>query len=182
MALASFVTPAQLASALGVAAPTGAVLTQWQDALDDASGYLRFIVRQPITSGTATLRLRTDMRGVAEVWLFPATVSAVLDSNGDAVDPTRYDYHEQRIKLPHCVADYDVTVDYGYAETPSEFMRWTKVLAAAQIKAASSGVLNGSPVTSVAVDDAKVTYSDAIQVALPDAVASRLLATYGGSL
>jgi hypothetical protein len=180
----AFATPGQLAATLGVPTPTDqAVLTQWNNALDDATGILRDAIGQPVSAGTAELSVDTDGRGVAELWLVPVTaITSVLDEAGNTVEPTDWTLRDQRLYLRRAHATYTVTVAYGYTtETmPAEIVRWTKVLAAAQLQAAPAGHLGLSAVTDVAIDDGKVTYTDTMAVALPAAVAQRLKAVYGG--
>lgn len=181
MTLFPFATPDQLAASLGVDVPDGLVLSQWEAALDDASGYLRTVIGQPITADTATLALTTDGRGEADIWLVPVTsITSIVDSAGNPVPTDRWKLKDQRLMLPLAYETYTVELAYGYDEPPSELVRWTKVLASTQIQAAGLGSLGLTNVTSVDVDDGKVTYSGAMTVALPDATAQWLKATFGG--
>lgn len=181
--MTAFATAAQLASSLGVDVPTDPlVLGIWTDALNDASGYLRTVIGQPIDAGTATLDLFTDSNGEADIWLVPVTsITSVTDLDTNVVvDTTRWQLKDQRLYLPRGCNTYRVVLDYGYASIPAELVRWTKVLAAAQIQVAPTGSLGIDNVSSVAIDDGKVTYSGAMAVALPDATAQWLKATFGG--
>jgi hypothetical protein len=178
----AFATADQLAATLGVATPSDSlVLGMWTTALDDASGYLRTVIGQPISSGTVTLSLTTDRNGMAEIWLVPVTsITSVVDEDGNVVDSDHWRLDEQKLYLQRPCETYTVVLAYGYATIPPEIVRWTKVLANAQIQAATQGNLGLSTVTSVAIDDGKVTYSDAMTVALPDKSAQWLKATFGG--
>jgi hypothetical protein len=178
MTLPAFVTPDQLASSLGVT--TIPNIGVWSDALDDASGYLRSVIGQAITAGTVTITVQTDDNAVADIWFVPAVITTVVDSDGNTVDPTLWEFAEQRLFLQRRCSNYTVTLNYGYDDVPQEIIRWTKALAAAQINASANGHLGINAVTSVAIDDGKVTYSEAMTVALPDKVEQRLRATYGG--
>jgi len=183
MTLAPFASVDQLASALGVEVPSdGLVLSRWIAALDDASGYLRTVIGQPITAGTAELDVWTDRSGEADIWLVPVTsVTSVTDLDQNVVvSADRWELKDQRLCLPRACVKYRVVLDYGYTEAPAELVRWTKVLAATQIQVAPGGGLGLNHVTSVAVDDGKVTYAEAMTVALPDATAQWLKATFGG--
>jgi hypothetical protein len=180
--VSAFATTAQLASSLGVAVPTDPlILGRWQDALDDASGYLRTLIGQPITAGTATLDVTTDARGEADIWLVPVTsVTSVTDPEGHVLTSDEWFLNDQRLYLRRADTTYRVVVAYGYSTIPAEIVRWTKVLAATQIQVSANGSLGLSNVSSVAVDDAKVTYADAMAVVMPDSEAQWLKATFGG--
>lgn len=181
--MTAFATPAQLASSLGIDEPTDPlVVSRWEDALDDASGYLRTVIGQPIDAGTATLDLLTDSHGEADIWLVPVTgITSITDTDTDVVlDTDHWQLKDQRLYLPRGCTTYRVVLNYGYAAIPAELVRWTKVLAAAQIQVSASGNLGIDNVSSVAIDDGKVTYSGAMAVALPDSTAQWLKATFGG--
>ena len=180
--MTAFATADQLASTLGVATPVDAlVLGMWQAALDDASGYLRQVIGQPIDSGSVTLTLTTDRGGETDVWLVPVTsITSITDPEGVVLDVTDWRLFDQRLYLPRARTAYTVVLSYGYTVVPSEIVRWTKVLANTQIQAAAQGNLGLSTVTSVAIDDGKVTYSSEMTVALPDKIAQWLKATFGG--
>lgn len=180
--MTAFVRADQLAATLGVDTPTGATLTQWETALDDASGYLRTVIGQPITAGTTTLSLLTDHRGETDIWLVPVTsITSITDPDGETVDASDWELVGQRLYLRRAHVVYTVTLNYGYTTVPDEIMRWTKVLANVQIQAAAQGNLGLNTVSSVAIDDGKVTYSSAMSVALPQATAQWLKATFGGA-
>jgi hypothetical protein len=180
--MTAFATPDQLASSLGVATPTDApVLGMWTTALSDASDYLRTVIGQPITAGTATLDLLTNEAGEADIWLVPVTaLTSVVDPDGNVVTSDDYTLKDQRLYLRRAHTTYTVTLAYGYATIPAEIVRWTKILAAAQIKVAPQGSLGMSNVASVAVDDGKVSYVDRASTTLPDVTAQWLKATFGG--
>lgn len=181
--MADFANVGQLAAALGVAVPSDEpTVNRWNAALADASGYLRTVIGQPISAGTATLDLLTDSTGEADVWLVPVTgITSItaLDSN-QAVATDRWTLKDQRLYLPRGNTTYRVVLSYGYSTIPAEIVRWTKVLAAAQIQVAAAGNLGIDNVSSVSVDDGKVTYTGAPAVALPDTTAQWLKATFGG--
>ena len=179
----AFATAEQLAATLGVAVPTDTlILSRWNEALADASGYLRTVIGQPINAGSVTLDLLTDSSGEVDVWLVPVTgiTSITALDTGLTVDTDRWQLKDQRLYLPRGCTTYRVVLTYGYFTIPTELVRWTKVLAAAQIQVAAAGNLGVDNVTSVAVDDGKVTYTDAMAVALPDSTAQWLKATFGG--
>ncbi|HWU21549.1 MAG TPA: hypothetical protein VN088_08490 [Nocardioides sp.] len=181
--MADFATVEQLASSLGIDPPTDPlVLGRWQDALADASGYLRTVIGQPIDAGTATLDLLTNSAGEADVWLTPVTsITSITDTERAVVlDVDHWTLKDQRLYLPRGDTVYEVVLTYGYATIPTEIVRWTKVLAAAQIQVSAAGNLGIDNVSSVAVDDGKVTYTDTPAVALPESTAQWLKATFGG--
>lgn len=181
--MADFATVDQLASSLGVDVPADPLAyNRWSDALADASGYLRAVIGQPIDAGTAVLDLLTDAAGETDIWLVPVTgITSItaLDTNL-TVDSDRWALKDQRLYLPRGNTLYRVALSYGYDRIPAEIVRWTKVLAATQVQVAAGGSLGLSNVSSVAVDDGKVTYVDRMAVALPDSVAQWLKATFGG--
>jgi hypothetical protein len=187
--LPAFATPAQLASTLGVEMPTGQTFDQWSVALDDASGYLRSVIGQPITAGTATLSLTTDERGEADIWLVPVTsITSVTDPEGNILTTDQWELVDQRLNVRRAHTVYTVVLAYGYTAIPSEIVRWTKVLANTQIQAAKQGSLGLNNVESVSVGDVHVQYpvnrrstSPEMTVALPETEAQRLKATYGGT-
>lgn len=181
--MVDFATTAQLAAALGVAVPTDPlILGSWQAALADASGYLRTVIGQPITAGTATLDLLTDASGEADVWLVPVTaVTSITDLGTNAVLTTdRWTLKDQRLYLPRGCTTYRVVLAYGYNPIPTEIVRWTKVLASAQIQVAATGNLGIDNVKTVRIDDGQVDYTGQMAVALPDSTAQWLKATFGG--
>jgi hypothetical protein len=180
--MTAFATADQLAATLGIDTPTDPlVLGTWTTALDDASGYLRTVIGQPITAGTVTLNLTTDERGEADIWLVPVTsITSITDPEGNVLTTDQWELVDQRLNLRRAHTLYVVELAYGYATIPSEIVRWTKVLANAQIQAASQGNLGLNTVTSVAIDDGKVTYSSAMTVMLPDWAAQWLKSTFGG--
>lgn len=180
--MTSFATVDDLAAALGVAVPTDdLIIGQWQAALDDASGYLRTVIGQPVNAGTAQLTVRTDDHGGADLWLVPVTaITEILDPDGNAVASTDWDLQGQHLQLRRPCVEYTVSLTYGYATVPAELARWTKVLASVQIQAAAGGTLGLDSITSVAVDDGKVTYEPGMTVQLSDTTAQWLKATFGG--
>ena len=183
MTLDAFATVDQLASSLGIDTPDDPLIfARWSDALSDASGYLRTVIGQPITAGSAILDLWTDQNGETDIWLVPVTsITSITDLDQNVVlTSDRWNLVDQRLYLPRACVKYRVALDHGYEEIPAELVRWTKVLAATQIQVAAGGTLGLNHVTSVAVDDGKVTYADAMSVALPDSTAQWLKATFGG--
>src|SRR5690348_11590945 len=112
MTLPAFATTAQLASSLGVAVPTDSlILSRWQDALDDASGYLRTLIGQPITAGTAHLNLTTDERGEADIWLVPVTaVTSITDPEGNVLTTDDWELVDQRLNLRRAHTQYAVVL------------------------------------------------------------------------
>lgn len=177
-----FASAAQLASSLGMDVPTDPlILSRWTDALNDASGYLQALIGQPISAGTATLSLTTDHRGEADIWLVPVTkIVSVTDPEGNVLTTDDYFLVDQRLNLRRGCTTYQVVISFGYSVIPTEIVRWTKVLAATQIQVAANGTLGLSNVSSVAVDDAKISYTDAMAVLMPDSAAQWLKATFGG--
>jgi len=181
--MADFATVDQLASSLGVDVPADPlVLSRWTDALADASGYLRTLIGQPIEAGSTTLDLTTAANGEADIWLVPVTaITSITDLDTNlTVSTDRWTLKDQRLYLPRGCTTYRVALTYGYDPIPTELVRWTKVLAAAQIQVAPGGSLGIDNVSSVAVDDGKVTYKDTAAVELPDSTAQWLKATFGG--
>jgi hypothetical protein len=184
---------ADLAERLNIAEPTGDTKVQWDDALLDASSAVRDAIGQPITPGTSTLKVAINEYGFGLIPLSPVVaVTAVVDRNGVTLpaDGTGYEVTDQRLTIfprwatlnPWASTDpiYLVTVSHGWDPIPGEILRWVYVLAAAQIAAATHGHLGiAGGVTSVAIDDGKVTYADVAGM-IPDRVQERLRSTYGG--
>lgn len=193
-ALPALATVGDLAGRLGLATPIdGLVIGTWSGALLDASNELRDAIGQPITPGTATLPVPINEYGFGLIPISPVVaVSAVVDPTGFALptDGTGYDVTDQRLTIysrylrenPLGPTDptYLVTVSHGWDPIPGELLRWVYVLAAAQLGSTAHGNLgiNGG-VTSVTIDDGKVTYANLAEM-IPDRVLARLRATYGG--
>lgn len=183
---------AGLAERLGQAVPTGATAAMWDDALLDASNAVRDAVGQPITPGTSTLRVPINEYGFGLIPISPVVaVTSVADPDGVVLpgDGSGWEVTDQRLivlppwrasALPELDPLVLVTVDHGWDPIPGELLRWVYVLAAAQIANAAHGNLGVSAgVTSVAIDDGKVTYADVAGM-IPDRVQARLRAMYGG--
>lgn len=190
--------PPALAARLQMAPPTDPiVLASWETALADASGQVRDAVGQPLTPATSTLDVEVNCYGQGIIPLCPVQqVVTVLDPNGVTLpgDGTGYQLTGQRLMIwarylvvnPHSRAVdpvYAVTVDHGWDPIPGELLRWVFALAAAQIASSAVGNLGipGGGITSVAVDDGRVNFSDtAAAIAIPDKQIARLRAMYGG--
>lgn len=187
--LPTLVTAAAYAGRLKLAVPTDPVVLQsWTDALLDASGTLRDVIRQPLTPATTTLPVPWNASGYFLIPLNPVTSVLSVSNAAGVVDPSLYTVQGQRLYVDPSVIDCDglgepqltVTVQHGWDPIPREIQRWVCVLAAAQLAAVARGNLgNNGGVTSVAVDDGKVTYEKAADQ-IPAAVRDRLRATYGG--
>ena len=193
-ALPALATAADLAGRLTVAVPAEPLLTGWNDALLDASNALRDAIGQPITPAVSTLSVAVNEFGFALIPVSPVvSVTAVVDPNGVTLptDGSAFQVRGQRLNIfgPYYVSapwgtsvdpTYHVTVSHGWSVIPGEILRWVYVLAAAQIQSVGNGNLgmNGG-VTSVAIDDGKVTYADMLGM-IPERVQARLKAMYGG--
>lgn len=187
--LPSLVTADAYAGRLKLAVPTDPVVLQsWTDALLDASGTLRDIIRQPLTPATATLQVPWNLGGFFLIPLSPVTAVTSVSNAAGVIDPSLYKVQGQRLYVDPSVIDYcdlgqpqlTATVEHGWDPIPREIQRWVCVLTASQLAAVARGNLgNNGGVTSVAVDDGKVTYEKAADQ-IPEAVRARLRATYGG--
>lgn len=190
MALASFATPADLSGLLGIAAFTGAKLTQAQMWLDAASAEIRAVVGQDITRQTTTAILP----GVEDYWLdlpqWPVVSVASVVMNGQAV--TDYKLIGNRLyrwwgwqDLFIIYEPRDVTVTYtsGRSVPPADLVTLCASLASVGMAQAASGTLGTTPgIGSEAIDDYKVVFNpsgSANPIAIPDATAARLRAKYG---
>lgn len=181
-----FATVADLTAALGVAAPAGGSVAyvQMLDALNDASDDLRDIVGQAINRGTSTVTVWASPGGIVRLPAVPVVSVASVLSEGAAVDYEILD--SASLLVPECLG-YKLVVTYthGWSPIPGILRKWCKVLAAASIAAAKTGNLGlAGGIASVAVDDGRVTWAtgageNGTGVAVPDAVAVKLRATYG---
>jgi hypothetical protein len=184
--LTPFATVADLSAALGIAAPApGSVAyLQMLDALSDASDELRDITGQSINYGTSTVKVVASPGGIVRLSAVPAVVVESVTVDGVAVDYEQLD--SASLLVPTCnSALVSVTYTHGWYPVPGVLRKWCKVLAAASIAAAKTGNLGlAGGIASVAVDDGRVTWAtgageNGTGVAIPDAVAVKLRATYG---
>jgi hypothetical protein len=169
---------------------------RWDNALLDASGALRDVIRQPLSAGTATLPVKRTLGGYFLIPLCPVTALIEVSNDDGVVDPSLYRWSPARcqrlwvdpsvISVPCCFdgdgPELTVTVDYGYdADTlPDEVARWGCVLAAGQIAATKRGNLGSTGgLTSLAIDDGKATFAGGADE-IPERVKERLRASYGG--
>lgn len=191
--LPTLVTADDYCGRLKIATP--AVDTADRTALDaallDASGALRSVIGQPLTPATTTLAVDWNAGGFFLIPLSPVTAVSAVSNTAGTVDPSLYDVRGQRIYVdpsvlggtdPRCLAvpQLTVTVVHGWDPIPRDVQRWVCVLAAAQLCAVGRGHLgsNGG-LTSIAVDDGKATYVDAVDL-IPPRVKERLRADFGG--
>lgn len=194
-ALPALATAGSLASRLGQALPTDPVIAQqWDDAMLDASSAVRDTIGQPLTRDSSTLEVTINEYGRGLIPISPVVeVTEVLDPQGVALptDGSGFQvvgqritiYRAYRIRNPFdIVADpvYTLTVEHGWDPMPGELLRWTYVLAAAQIANAAFGSLgiNGGA-SEIGIDDGRVKFAD-LQGMIPDRVQARLKAMYGG--
>lgn len=182
----SFATVADLSAALGMTAPTiGSVAyIQMTDALSDASDELRDITGQSINYGTSTVTVLATPGGIVRLPAVPAIAVASVTVASVAADYERLDSASLRVPMGSS-ALVSVTYTHGWNPIPGVLRKWCKVLAAASIAAAKTGNLGlAGGIASVAVDDGRVTWATGASengtgVAIPDAVAVKLRATYG---
>lgn len=181
-----FATVADLAGALGVAAPeAGSVqYVQMSSALSDASDDLRDIIGQAVNLGESTVTVWATPGGVVRLPSVPIVSVASVLSDGVAVEYEVAD--SASLLVPTCRSmKLDVTYTHGWYEVPGILRKWCKVLAAASIAAAKTGNLGLSGgLAGVSVDDGRVSWATGAGengggVSLPDAVALRLRASYG---
>lgn len=185
-AFTPFATVADLAAALGVAAPTvGSVAhSQMLDALSDASDDLRDIVGQPINRGTTTVTVWAKPGGVVRLPAVPIVSVASVASDGEAVEFEVLDSSSLSV-VTSAPLKLTITYTHGWLVVPGIFRKWCKVLAAASLAAAKSGNLGLSGgLAGVSVDDGRVSWATAAGengggVSLPEAVALRLRSSYG---
>lgn len=185
-ALTPFATVADLAAALGVAAPAlGSVsYSQMFDALSDASDDLRDIVGQAINSGTSTVTVWAKPGGIVRLPAAPIVSVASVLADGDPVEFEVLDSSSLSV-VTSAPLKLTVTYTHGWLVVPGIFRKWCKVLAAASLAAAKSGNLGLSGgLAGVSVDDGRVSWANAAGengggVSLPESVALRLRANYG---
>lgn len=183
-----------LAGRLKLPVPTDPLVVQeWEDALLDASSALRDAIGQPLTPATSTIPVSINLYGFGLIPICPVTaVTAVADPTGFALptDGTGWTVEGQRLTIyspylignPRALVDpvYLVTINHGWDPMPGELLRWTYVLAAAQlanVEVGSLGVNGGA--SQVGIDDGSVKYSD-ISGMIPERVQARMRAMYGG--
>ncbi len=184
--LTPFATVADLAAALGVAAPAAGSVShaQMSDALSDASDDLRDIVGQAINRGTSTVTVWAKPGGIVRLPAVPVVSVASVVSDGQAVEFEILDSSSLSV-VTSAPLKLTVTYTHGWLVAPGIFRKWCKVLAAAALAAAKSGNLGLSGgLAGVSVDDGRVSWATGSGengggVSLPDAVALRLKANYG---
>lgn len=188
MALPPLATAADLAARLKVETPAVGTdqRTQWDAALADASGHLRDAIGSAVTQLTSTVTLPVVEHGLLELPGGPATSVGDVSVDGAAPLPEadRWLSDARTLRLSAWRGQsVRVTYTHGWVEVPAELVKWTCVLAAAQLASAARGSLGmAGNVASVAVDDARVQFradGDEPGVELPERVAVRLRATYG---
>lgn len=184
--LTPFATVADLAAAMGVAAPAvGSVsYLQMLDALSDASDDLRDVVGQAINTGTSVVTVWAKPGGVVRLPAVPIVSVASVLTDGEAVEYEILDSSSLSV-VTSAPRKLTITYTHGWQVVPGIFRKWCKVLAAASLAAAKSGNLGLSGgLAGVSVDDGKVSWATAVGengggVSLPDPVALRLRANYG---
>jgi hypothetical protein len=195
MALEPLATPAQLAARLGVPAFTGTELAQATELLGDASDEIRSAIGQPINRLTSTVTLYADRPCRVDLPAVPVVSIGSVLLDGVEMDPSRYRLVHRTLRcLPVRKGDeVTVTFTHGWEEIPGELVKWTCVLAAAAMAGAeatgSLGLTAGIGSKSEAIDDYQVTLQGpeasggdpASGLALPERIAARLRAAYGGS-
>lgn len=185
-ALTPFATVADLSAALGITAPASgtAAHAQMVDALADASDELRDITGQVINFGTSTVKVMASPDGIVRLPAVPIVSIASVTLDGEAVEYEQLDSASLTVTLSGA-ALVSVTYTHGWSTIPGVLRKWCKVLAAAAIAAAKSGNLGlAGGLASVGVDDGRVTWATGANengagVAVPEAIAVRLRATYG---
>lgn len=187
MSLPPLATAAQLAARLkitepGESTPDGLA---WAAALADASSTIRSAVGQPITAGTADLLLYADCDGRIRIYLSPMRVVSVSLQTGTPVSASDYRVTDGVLSTLLPFRPLVVAVEYGWAEIPDEIVKWTCILAAAQLANVAAGSLGitGQAPTSIKVDDAAVTYAadqSGASAGLPPRIAAQLRVAYGG--
>lgn len=184
--LTPFATVADLAAALGVAAPTvGSVShSQMLDALSDASDDLRDIVGQAINRGTSTVTVWAKPGGIVRLPAVPVVSVASVVSDGKAVEFEILDSSSLSV-VTSAPRKLTITYTHGWQTIPGILRKWCKVLAASSIAAAKSGNLGlAGGLAGVSVDDGRVSWATAADengagVSLPESVALRLKSSYG---
>lgn len=184
---APLATAADLAARLKVDTPAAGSTqrAQWDAALADASEHLRDVIGTTITQLTSTVTLDVETDGQLRLPGSPVTAvtSVTVDGTALAADSWRLRHGVLRFAVRRG-REVTVTYTHGWATVPGELVKWTCVLAAAELASAARGNLGmAGNVASVAVDDGRVTFHSGDQQAsgvdLPERVADRLRATYG---
>lgn len=144
-----------------LAALTGRVFTSAQEEqvtalLNAASTYLRGVIGQDIYPRTQTTYTAYPLGGREDLPQWPVVSVDTVERDGIAVD---YTYRPGYIKL---LGDdpVDITYTWGHATIPAELKRLTCVLAAQSLAIIDAGIgLSAGSVSSVAIDDFKVTFT-----------------------
>lgn len=190
--MTAFATVADLSARLKVTAPEegSATYTQYESALDDATGDLQAEIGQQIVEQADVVEdAIVPVGNVVHVAAVPlrSVSSVVLTEGGGAVEFKKRDAHAIAVEAR---AGVQVTITYtaGYASVPAELKKWCCVLAAASIAAAEYGNLGlAGGVAGVGVDDARVSFAtnngeQGQGVTLPETVIARLRARYGAPM
>ena len=184
--MTAFATKADLAARLKRAVPTVASLeeSQWDEALDDASAYLRAVIGwQVYPEATVT----AAMFGSGGRWLsLPGGAMSVESVTGDGV-PSEWSVIDGALYGDSGTWWGKVTVEYtvGLAAVPDDLKAFTCVVAS-QVLAVTAdlGALSATGVASVAIDDYRKAWSqgESAGLDLPQRVEDRLRAAYGSGV
>lgn len=184
-------TADDLAARLGRATWTDPVeLAQVEAFLLDASAELRSLTGQPLTQMTSTVTLIAGEYGRVTLPAFPVIDVDSVAVEGDVVTDFKVDGRELK-NLSACAGDeVEVTYTHGWDPIPDDLIKWTCVLAASQLQAASQrgnlGMSAGVIAEAERIDDYQhqVTFANTdvavdIGFVLPPSVRARLVSTYG---
>jgi hypothetical protein len=151
------------AKAGDLASLTGRTFTSAQEEqvtalLNAASTYLRGVIGQDVYPATQSTYTAYPLGGREDLPQWPVVSVDTVERDGIAVD---YTYRPGYIKI---LGDdpVDITYTWGYATIPAELKRLACVLAAQALAVLDAGIgLSAGGVSSVAVDDFKVTFDTA---------------------
>lgn len=181
--MTAFATKAELAARLKRAVPTAASLeeSQWDEALDDASAYLRAVIGWQVFPQS---EVSVVLFGRGSRWLpLPGGAVSVESATGDGV-PSEWSVVDGSLYGDSGGWYGKVTVGYtvGYADVPDDLRAFTCVVAS-QVLAVTAdlGALSATGVASVAIDDYRKAWSqgESAGLDLPQRVEDRLRAAYG---
>lgn len=184
----AFATVQQLFTRLRLPEPSDTSLDyeSAQEALADATAELVRITGQSLEAGESTVTERVPVGGVVNLPIVPAReIHAVV--NADTGHPVTFEFENSKQVLVHAPARSRVRITYtrGYTKIPPELVKYTCVLAAAQLAAADAGNLGLSGgISGISIDDGRVSFAtrpgeQGEGLALPARIESSLRSTYG---
>lgn len=159
---------------------------QMAAALEDATAELQGIIGQTVSAKDTSYKTRVPAGGVVVLPFNPVreVETVILTETGQEVRFSLEDARQVIVDAPES-SSVTIRLRAGYTNVPGELVKWTCVIAAAQLAAASAGNLGLSGgIAGIRHDDTSLTLAtregeNGAGVILPQAVQARLRATYG---